>query len=99
MKFHPPSFVLGFGTAVAIGATRKRLRPAIVEIAALGVHLGRLGRAVVERQREHAEDLWAEVEERVRHKARGARRVAGTNGARYEPAITPSASDASSTPH
>jgi len=45
-----------------------------VEIAALGVHMARLGRALVERQVEHAEDLWAEVTVRVREREVGARR-------------------------
>ncbi|MDI1434382.1 hypothetical protein [Polyangium sorediatum] len=67
MKFHTPSFILGFGSAVVVMGTARRLKPAVVEIGALGLHLARLGRAVVERQREHAEDLWAEVEERARH--------------------------------
>ncbi len=88
MRFHTPSFLLGFASAVAIGATRKRLRPAIVEIGALGIHLGRLGRAVVERQREHAEDLWAEVEDRVKQKARGVRQRVQNGAAHHEPAIT-----------
>jgi len=85
MKFHPPSFLLGFASAIVIAATHKRLRPAVVEIAALGVHLGRLARGVVERQREHAEDLWAEVDERVRHIGRSSRRASKGNGARHEP--------------
>jgi hypothetical protein len=73
MKFHPPSFALGFASAVVVMGVSKRIRPAIVEIGALGLHLSRLGRAVIERQREHAEDLWAEVEERVRLRVKGQR--------------------------
>ncbi|WP_437602182.1 hypothetical protein [Sorangium sp. So ce590] len=72
MRFHPPSFALGVGSAVLLMGKKQHLRPVVVEIAALGLHLGRLGLALVERQREHAEDLWAEVTERVRHKAGGA---------------------------
>jgi thioredoxin reductase len=74
MKFHTPSFLLGVGLTSAAFAARARLRPVVVEVAALGVHLGRLARGLVERQREDVEDLWAEVEERVRDRARAARR-------------------------
>jgi hypothetical protein len=73
MRFHTPSFLLGVGVAAAGMATRTRLRPVVVEVSALGVHLGRLGRALVERQWEHAEDLWAEVGERVRERDGDAR--------------------------
>ncbi|MFT3769970.1 MAG: hypothetical protein QM820_31465 [Minicystis sp.] len=73
MKFHPPSFLLGVGLTSAVFAARGRLRPVVVEISALGVHLVRVGRGLVERQRENAEDLWAEVEERVRDRTRHAR--------------------------
>jgi hypothetical protein len=65
MKFDATSFALGFVTATVLGATRERLRPVGVEIAAFAVHLGRIGRAMLERQRETAEDLVAEVEERA----------------------------------
>ncbi|WP_206079423.1 hypothetical protein [Polyangium spumosum] len=75
MKFHTPSFMLGFGSAVVVMGTARRLKPAVVEIGALGLHLARLGRAVVERQREHAEDLWAEVEDRARHLRQAPRRA------------------------
>jgi len=77
MKFHPPSFVIGFAGAAVVMGTAKRLRPVIVEIASLGLHFARLGRAVVERQRESAEDLWAEVEEKARQRGRGKRRDTG----------------------
>jgi hypothetical protein len=50
----------------AFVATRGRLRPVFVELSALGLHLARLGRSLAERQREDMEDLWAEVEERLR---------------------------------
>jgi hypothetical protein len=73
MNFHTPSFLLGVGVAVAVMSTRERLRPVVVELSALGVHLGRLGRAIVERQWEHVEDLWAEVGERVRDRDEDAR--------------------------
>jgi hypothetical protein len=68
MKFHTPSFLLGVGAAAAVMATRARLRPVAVELGALGVHLGRLGRALAERRWERGEDLWAEVMDRVRRR-------------------------------
>jgi hypothetical protein len=74
MRFHAPSFLLGVGVTAVVVATRDRLRPVVVEASALGVHLSRLGRALFERQREHAEDLWAEIDERVREHGREARR-------------------------
>lgn len=75
MKIHLPSFLLGFGTAaVAIGA-RKALRPVLVELGALAVQMARIARAVVERQREHVEDLFADVEETVRKRSRGDVRI------------------------
>jgi hypothetical protein len=72
MKFHATSFALGFGTAVVLGATRERLRPVGVEISAFALHLARIGRAMLERQRENAEDLLAEIEDRARQRAQGA---------------------------
>ncbi|WP_437908812.1 hypothetical protein WME95_13465 [Sorangium sp. So ce327] len=85
MKFHPPSFALGVGTAVLLMGKKQHLRPVVVEIAALGLHLGRLGVGLLERQREHVEDLFAEVAERVRQKAaggaRGERAARKSNGA------------------
>jgi hypothetical protein len=73
MKFHAPSFLLGVGVTSAVFAARARLRPVVVEISALGLHLGRLGRGLWEREREGLEDLWAEVEERVRERGSAAR--------------------------
>ena len=72
MKFHAPSFVAGALAADVFMKTRDRLRPVAVELAALGVHLGRLGRSLAERRLEDLEDLWAEVEERVRQRVRAA---------------------------
>jgi hypothetical protein len=77
MKFHSPSFLMGFAGAAVVMASAKRLRPVVVEVASLGLHFARLGRAVVERQRESAEDLWAEVEEKARLRGRAKRRDTG----------------------
>ena len=65
MKFHTPSFLTGFACATLIAMTGKRLKPVAVELGALGMHLGHLGWGVIERQREHIEDLWAEIGERT----------------------------------
>lgn len=83
MRFHPPSFALGVGCAVVLMGQKQHLRPVVVEIAALGLHLGKLGLALIERQREHLEDLWAEIGERVRQRAQGEVRPAPrtSNGA------------------
>jgi hypothetical protein len=67
--FHPTSFALGFGSAVFLFKAGSRLRPVVVELSAVGVHFGRLGLALLERQREHIEDLWAEIDDLARRKA------------------------------
>jgi hypothetical protein len=74
MKFHAPSFLLGVGVTATFVGTRSRLHPVAVELSALGLHLARMARSLVERKREDLEDLWAEVEERVRQHAREERR-------------------------
>jgi hypothetical protein len=84
MKLHLPSFLLGVGVTAGFVATRTRLRPVAVELTTLGVHVARLLRSLAERQRENLEDLWAEVEERVRRRDREARRP---------PSPTPSTDD------
>jgi hypothetical protein len=86
MKFHAPSFLLGVGLTAAAVAARGRLRPVVVEVGALGVHLGRLGRTLLEQRREEIEDLRAEVEERLRERIHTAAHGAhwGGNGAAKE---------------
>jgi hypothetical protein len=83
MRFHAMSFLLGVGLTAALVKARGRLKPVAVEVTALGVHLLRLGRSLVEREREDLEDVWAEVEERLRERARATRRPhpVHTNGA------------------
>jgi hypothetical protein len=86
MRFHVPSFLLGVGVTATVVATRVRLHPIAVEVAALGVHLGRLARGLTERRREDLEDFWAEVEQRVRLRDREPgppARHAATNGAAH----------------
>lgn len=89
MKFHAPSFLLGVGVTTVALTARERLRPVVVEIAALGVHLTRLGTGLALRRREDLEDLWAEVEARVRERDRSARdhrehREQAMNGGRVQ---------------
>jgi len=97
MKFHTPSFLMGFASATVIAMTGKRLRPVAVELGALGLHLGHLTWGVVERQREQVEDLWAEIHERVRERRRtpiGPRKVPATQTVRIEPAGSSNGSEA-----
>ncbi|MBK9266492.1 MAG: hypothetical protein IPM54_42730 [Polyangiaceae bacterium] len=70
LKFHTPSFLMGFASATVIAVSGKRLKPVAVELGSLGLHLAHLTWGLVERQREHVEDLWAEVEERARERRR-----------------------------
>jgi hypothetical protein len=78
MKFHLPSYLLGFGTAAVLLGARATFRPVVVELGAVAIQLGRTARVLVERQREALEDLRAEIEERVR--ARVHRAHANGNG-------------------
>jgi hypothetical protein len=70
MRFSASSFVIGAATATAVIAARDRLRPVVVELAALGVHFAHVARSIALRQREHGEDLIAEIKERVRARER-----------------------------
>lgn len=83
--FDLTSFLIGVGGAVALTSAREHLRPVVVELAAAGIYFGKLGLGVLERQREHAEDLWAEIDERVRERAAGRARGAGGAGSAEEP--------------
>jgi hypothetical protein len=75
MRFHASSFLLGVGLTTAFFKAGHRLRPIAVEVTALGVHLARTGRSIVEREREDLEDAWAEVEEHVRRRVEGGRKA------------------------
>ncbi len=96
MKFHTPSFLMGFASATVIAVTGKRLKPVAVELGALGLHLAHLGWGLVERQREHVEDLWAEIEERKRERMQapsGQHKVAVTHSVRVETAASHNGTD------
>ena len=83
MKFHLPSYVLGLVSGLAVSGARERVRPVIVELASVATAFSKVGWAVVERQREWFEDLWAEVDERVRQRFKTDRTTNGrpTEGA------------------
>jgi hypothetical protein len=74
VKFHGPSVALGFSSAIIVAIAARRLRPVAVEIAALGLELAKMGRAIVELQRENIEDFWYEVQNRSVVRAQGRRK-------------------------
>jgi hypothetical protein len=76
LKFHVPSYALGFATGALVVGARDALRPVAVELGALGLTMARVGRGLLERQREYFEDLRADIEERFRTRLQRAR----TNG-------------------
>jgi len=78
MRFHVPSYLLGVASAAAVSTFGKRVRPVVVEAVALGQVLVRTGRALIERQRENVEDLWAEIGERIQERMQ--RPATTTNG-------------------
>lgn len=87
MKFHAPSFLCGVGLCAVTFAARERLRPVLVELGALAVHLARVGRGLAARGWENAEDLWAEVDERVRERVREAQQRAGRSAPMNGPSV------------
>ncbi len=83
MKFHMPSYLMGLASALAVYGMRHRLRPVLVEVAALGTVLAKSAWAIVEQQREWVEDVVAEVDGRVGERLR---RNRNTNGRAAEAA-------------
>ncbi len=75
MRFHLPSFLLGYGAGAGSVLLAKRLRPLLVELAAAVYGLVDSLGARVAMQREDLEDLLAEARARARGK-RGPRRQA-----------------------
>jgi hypothetical protein len=92
------SFLLGLGGAAVVIVFGKQLRPVLVELASTCIHFGRLGYAIVERQREHAEDLWAEIGDRARRKATGPGRAPDERRAPRGPAPVPNGAGAPGEP-
>ncbi len=66
MKFHLPSFFLGFAAGAAFVAARRRLRPLLVEAGAIGYRFVDAVVARVAMGREDLEDVLAEARARAR---------------------------------
>ena len=69
MRFHVPSFVLGFLTGVTAKAVAPRVRPVALEIATVAYRLARAVTTHAARRREDFEDLLAEARARARGEA------------------------------
>ncbi len=78
MKFHFPSFLLGYGAGAATAFASKRVRPLLLEILAAGYRLADSVAARAVMKREDLEDLFAEARARARGLATRPR--AGGNG-------------------
>jgi hypothetical protein len=66
MRFHVPSFVLGFMTGVTAKAVAPRVRPVALEIATAAFRFARAVTTHATRRREDLEDLLAEARARAR---------------------------------
>jgi hypothetical protein len=81
MRFHVPSFMLGFATGVAAVKLYPRLRPLLTEIAAVGYRVADSLRARVARAREDLEDRAAAARAVARgHRPDGAAPSASSAG-------------------
>jgi hypothetical protein len=74
MRFHWPSFVLGFAIGAGSAALSDRLRPLLVALAATGYRAVDAAAARLVMLREDVEDILAEARARVRN-ANGAEAV------------------------
>jgi hypothetical protein len=72
MRFHVPSFVLGFMTGVTAKAVAPRVRPVALEIATAAFRFARAVTTHATRRREDLEDLLAEARARARGEAAAA---------------------------
>lgn len=77
MRFHWPSFVLGYAAGVGSAALSDRLRPLVVELASVAYRAVDAVAARAVMVREDLEDLLAEARARVR----------GPDATRLEPAL------------
>jgi hypothetical protein len=70
MRFHWPSFLIGYGAGVATSALSRRLRPLVVELVTLAYRTadGLAARLVM--KREDLDDLFAEARGRARGEPR-----------------------------
>jgi hypothetical protein len=66
MRFHVPSFLVGYAAGLATSAVSKRLRPLLVEIATLAYQTFDQLAARLVMKREDLEDLLAEARARAR---------------------------------
>ncbi len=66
MKFHWPSFLLGYGAGAATAALSTRLRPLALELATTAYRIADLVAARLVMKREDLEDLLAEARARAR---------------------------------
>ena len=66
MKFHFPSFLLGYLAGAGSAVAARRLRPVMVELASVAYRFSDAVRARVAFVREDAEDLVAEARARAR---------------------------------
>ena len=70
MNVHGPSLALGFSVALVTAFAARRLRPVAVELGALAIEMAKVGRAVIELQREAFEDFMCDVQFRSAEQAR-----------------------------
>ena len=70
MNVHGPSLALGFSVALVSAFAARRLRPVAVELGALAIEMAKVGRAVIELQREAFEDFICDVQFRSAEQAR-----------------------------
>jgi len=70
MKFHLPSFLLGYGAGAGTVLLGRHLRPVLLEIATVGWRFVDAVAARAAIQQEDVEDLFAEARARARARAR-----------------------------
>jgi hypothetical protein len=73
MRFHTPSFLLGYGAGVASAVFARRLRPVALAVAAAGYRLADAVAVAAARRREDLSDLLAEARARAGRVASDAR--------------------------
>ncbi len=78
MRFHLPSFMLGYGAGAVTVLAGKRLRPFVLEVATAVYGLVGAVRARIAVEREDLEDVLAEARERARARVRREPRAAAT---------------------
>ena len=69
MRFHIPSFLLGFVAGAGAKTLAPRVRPLVMELATAGYKLARMVATQAARRREDFEDLLAEARARARGQA------------------------------